>query len=92
MKFLLNIQIKKGILKLRKKGILFVLVPTLCVVTWHTATMISVCFQITNDRYYTVTIAVDDGGGGGGGEHDNKCLLEIRYPYLNMYWVLPTMM
>ena len=41
----------------------------------------SVCVLTKNDRYYTVTIAVN-GGGGGGGEHDNKCLLEIRYPYL----------
>ena len=41
----------------------------------------SVCVLTKNDRYYTVTIAVN--GGGGGGEHDNnKCLLEIRYPYL----------
>ena len=46
------------------------------------------CVLRKNDKYYTVTIAVDDGGGGGGGgggEHDNKCLLEIRYPYLIVY-------
>jgi len=72
MKFLLNIQIKKGILKLRKKGILFVLVPTLCVVTCHTATMDQCVFSEKNEMYNTVTIAVNEHEHDEHDEHDIK--------------------